>query len=98
MDDAFRRNLAAEAEIDAIFDAQDAKYLRQIVALQDEKGKAVQEKKRAMQEKKVAEQQKKKAEEKAKTALVKLARIMKATGASSDQIQQETGLIPEQYE
>jgi hypothetical protein len=34
---AVGRNLAAEGEIDAIFDAQDAKYLKQIIELQDEK-------------------------------------------------------------
>lgn len=117
-DDMFRRNLAAEEEIDAIFDAQDAKYLRQIVALQDEIEQAVQETMKAKQEKKKekqdkqralyekkqleqrmkqTEQEKKQAEEHTKAALVKLARLMKASGATSEEIKQETGLWPEGY-
>ena len=67
MDDAFRRNLAAEGEIDAIFDAQDAKYLKQIVELQDEK----------------------------KRFQIKLARLLKSSGASDEEIRNETGLDPE---
>jgi len=66
-DDAFRRNLAAEGEIDAIFDAQDAKYLKQIVELQDEK----------------------------KRFQIKLARLLKSSGATVDEIRNETGMDPE---
>lgn len=66
MDDDFRHKLAAEREIDAIFDAQEAKYLKQIVELQDEK----------------------------KQFQSKLARLMKASGASNDEIRKETGLEP----
>ncbi len=105
MDDAFRRNLAAEAELDAIFDAQDAKYLRQIVALQDEKKraldekkKALDEKKRALDEKKRALDEKKRALDGEKAALIKLARMLNAAGASSEEIRLETGLEPEVYE
>jgi hypothetical protein len=74
MDDAFRRNLAAEGEIDAIFDAQDAKYLKQIVELQDEK---------------------KRAEERERKTLIKLARLLKSSGATDEEIRKETGLGPE---
>jgi len=77
-DDAFRRNLAAEGEIDAIFDAQDAKYLKQIIELQDEK--------------KQAEEKEKQAHEREKAALIKLTRLMKASGATPDEIRKETGL------
>jgi hypothetical protein len=91
MDDGFRRNLAAEGEIDAIFDAQDAKYLQQIVALQDEN-------KQAQDEKKLAQDEKKQAQERERAALVKLARLMKASGATDEEIRKETGMDPEKNE
>jgi TolA-binding protein len=68
MDDAFRRNLAAEGEIDAIFDAQDAKYLKQIVELQDEIKRAEEEKKQAEEREKQAQEEKEKAQEREKQA------------------------------
>jgi hypothetical protein len=88
MDDAFRRNLAAEGEIDAIFDAQDAKYLKQIVELQDEK-------KRAEESEKQAQKSEKQAQERERATLIKLARLMKASGATPEEIRKETGLDPE---
>jgi hypothetical protein len=94
MDDAFRSNLAAEWEIDAIFDAQDTKYLTQILALQDETKQSKEREKLAKEKVKLAKERERQAQKREQAALLKVARLMKASGATDEEIRKETGVDP----
>jgi hypothetical protein len=98
MDDEFRRNLEAEEELDFIFDEQEAKYLKKIVEL--EKKEEKERKLKLEAQRKEEEERKLKEEEmKQKEALaLKLARYLKSTGISSQEIAKETGLSPEKLD
>jgi hypothetical protein len=98
MDDEFRRNLEAEEELDFIFDEQEAKYLQKIVEL--EKKEEKERKLKLEAQRKEEEERKLKEEEmKQKEALaLKLARYLKSTGISSQEIAKETGLSPEKLD
>jgi hypothetical protein len=78
--------------------AKDAKYLSQIVALQDEHKKIIDKTKQAMDKSKKAMDRKKKAMDEKHRALIRLAQLMKSTGASDDEIRGETGLNPSDYQ
>ena len=91
MDDNFRRQLEAEEQLDAIFDAQEAKYLKKIAEVLDEKEAAEEREQEALKQKKVAE-------EREKQTRYKLARQMNNYGASKDEIARETGLSIEDIE
>lgn len=77
-DEAFRRQLEAEEELDTIFDAQEAKYLRKIAEALNQKEAA----------EKLAEEERKQKE----TVLKKLIFQMKKNGATVAEIALETGL------
>ena len=112
MDDNFRRQLEAEEQLDAIFDAQEAKYLKMIAEVLDEKEAAEEREQEAKKSKEAAEEreqeerkqketankQKEAAEERERQALCKLARQMKNYEASKDDIVRETGLSIEDIE
>ena len=91
MDDEFRRNLEVEEEIDQIFDEQEAKYLKKIAEAEREKEAAEKREKEAEREKEAAEMRE-------KAALKKLAIQMKKVGARIEEIQQETGLSPDEIQ
>ena len=91
MDDNFRRQLEAEEQLDAIFDAQEAKYIKMIAEVLDEKEAAEEREQEALKQKKVAE-------EREKQTRYKLARQMNNYGASKDEIARETGLSIEDIE
>lgn len=95
MDDDFRRNLEAEEEIDTIFDAQEAKYQRQIAEAQrkEEIAKKREEKERNQ---KLKERNQKHKERELKESLAsKLALHLKNSGVDIQKIAEETGLSPE---
>jgi hypothetical protein len=82
MDDAFRRKLEAEEEIDIIFDEQEAKYLKQIAEAE---------------EREKTERRQKEEERRQKESLAqKLAIHMKQSGASIEDIKKETGLAADE--
>ena len=91
MDDAFRRQLEAEEELDTIFDEQEAKYLRQIAEALDQKEAA---------EKQVDEERRQKDEERRQkeVMLKKLVVQMHKYGASTQEIANETGLSLDEVE
>lgn len=84
MDDDFRRHLEAEEQLDAIFDEQEARYLRQIAEALDQK-EAAEEREREANQLKVV-------------FAIKLARQMKQYGATLNEIIEETGLPIEDVE
>jgi hypothetical protein len=111
-DETFRRNLEAEEEIDDIFDAQEAKYLKQLADSQKKEKLArrreeAQRKQKEEQRKQKEEQRKQKEEErrqkeealKQKESLaLKLAIRMKSSGASIEDIIEETELSADELD
>ncbi len=89
MDDAFRRNLEAEEEIDTIFDEQEAKYLKQITEAEEREKQA---KKREETERRQKEEERRQKE----SLALKLAIQMKQSGADIEDIIKETGLDAEE--
>ena len=91
MDDNFRRHLEAEEQLDAIFDGQEAKYLRQIA-------EALEQKEAALEQKEAEREQKEAALEQKEALAIKLARQMKKHDAPLDEIAKETGLSTDNIE
>jgi len=95
MDDTFRVQLAAEEEIDLIFDQQENKYIHKIREAEDKaeqaEAKAEQAEAKAEQERKEKEEAEAKAQE-ALQSVRNAARIMKANGIDTAVISQATGL------
>ncbi len=105
MNEEFRRQLAGEEELDAIFDQQEAKYIQQIEEERRQKDEALAKEKKAKEKEKEAKAKEKEAkakEKEAKTkekeALKKLyesVRLMKRHNISIDIIMNATGLEKE---
>ncbi len=91
LDDAFRRQLEGEEEIDAIFDEQAAKHEKKIAEVLSQKEAA---EKRAISE----QREKEEISKHSKTLAKKLAIQMKRLGASNDEIVAETGLTRDEIE
>jgi len=99
MDEAFRRNLEAEEELDTIFDEQEARYLKKIVEAEEREKEA---KKRESKERRYKEEERRQKEEALKqkehalkqneSLTLKLAIHMKKSGATIEDIIKETGL------
>ena len=83
-DEAFRRQLEAEQEIDKIFDRQEAEYLQKIAAIESEKEQERKEKEQEQNEK-IALQK-------------KSAKELKNAGIPFDKIAEITGLTVEEIE
>jgi hypothetical protein len=98
MDDDFRRQLEAEEQLDTIFDAQEAKYLRKIAEALDQKAAAEERALEERRQKEEANKQKEEANKQKEVLAIKLARQMKNYGASNDAIAKETGLSIEDIE
>jgi hypothetical protein len=112
MDDNFRRQLEAEEQLDTIFDAQEAKYLRKITEALDQKEAAELREQEERKQKEAAEireqeeriqkeeanKQKEEANKQKEVLAIKLARQMKNFGASNDAIAKETALSIEDIE
>lgn len=98
MDENFRRQLEAEEQLDTIFDAQEAKYLKKIAEALDQKEAAELREQEERKQKEEANKQREAAEVREKHALSKLARQMKNYGASNDEIARETGLSNEEIQ
>jgi len=98
MDDNFRRQLEAEEQLDAIFDAQEAKYLKKIAEVLDQKEAAVERELEERKQKEEANKQKEEANKQKEMLAIKLARQMKNYGASNDAIAKEAGLSVEDIE
>jgi len=92
MDDTFRRNLEAEEEIDTIFDEQEAKYLKQIVEAEERESIERRQKEVERKRKETALSQKEDERRQKESLAQKLAIHMKQSGASIDDIINETGL------
>jgi hypothetical protein len=84
-DEQFRRRLEVEDEIDALFNAQEAKYLKEIATAKAD----AEEAKLREEEAKLREEE---AELRASVAMLKLAKQMKKYGEELDDIVRETGL------
>lgn len=95
MDEEFHRRLLAEEEIDIIFDEQEAKYLQTINEIErqkeDERMQKEEERRLKEEEKRMKEVEKLKN----KKLSVKLAILMKKSGANTDDVKKETGLSEE---
>jgi len=98
MDDNFRRQLEAEEQLDTIFDAQEAKYLKKIAEVLDQKEAAVERELEERKQKEEANKQKEEANKQKEMLAIKLARQMKNYGASNDAIAKEAGLSVEDIE
>lgn len=99
MDEGFHRRLMAEEEIDFIFDEQETKFLRKIAdaekqiedaerQIEDAERQIEKNERQIEKEKRLREQER----ELKKTALLKLAILMKKSGAKTEKIEKETGL------
>ncbi|MDD3527954.1 MAG: hypothetical protein PHX39_13490, partial [Bacteroidales bacterium] len=88
MDEAFRRTLEAEEEIDTIFDAQEAKYLKKIAEAEAREKKAREGEKLERKQKETERRQK-------ESLALKLATYMKQRGADIEDIIKQTGLAAE---
>ena len=98
MDDAFRRQLEAEEELDTIFDEQEAKYLRQIAEALDQKEAAEKKVDEERSQKEEERRQREAAEKKNEIMLRKLVIQMHKHGASIQEIAVETGLSNDEVE
>ena len=92
MDEAFRRNLEAEEELDTIFDEQEAKYLKKIVEAEEREKEAKQNESRAKEREEKERRQKEEALKQKDSLALKLAIHMKNSGAAIEDIIKETGL------
>jgi hypothetical protein len=99
MDDDFRRNLAAEEQLDYIFGQQEMKYLKQIADAEKAKKLAEKEKlkaEKAMQaaERRELSERSQKEEERTKKIIIakELVTLLKQTGESAEIIAEKTGL------
>jgi hypothetical protein len=95
MDDNFRRQLEAEEQLDTIFDAQEAKYLRKIAEALDQKAAAEERELEEWKQKEEANKQKEEANKQKEMLAIKLARQMKKYGIPFSEISKETGLSVE---
>ena len=95
-DDDFRRQLEAEAELDNLFDEQEAKYLQQ---LRESRQREEEERRQKEEERRQKEEERRQKEEerrqKAEMAR-KLARLMKKEGVALEEIVEETGLTAQE--
>ncbi len=96
MDEKFRRNLVAEEEIDTIFDEQEAKYLEKIAEAEKVLKEARIRENELKLEKKKAEKREQQERNQKESLALKLAKFLKQSGATTQTIQKETGLTPEE--
>lgn len=95
MDETFRRTLEAEEEIDTIFDAQEAKYLKKIAEAEAREKKARKSEKLERKQKETERRQKETERRQKESLALKLATYMKQRGADIEDIIKQTGLAAE---
>lgn len=91
-DESFRRQLAAEEEIDIIFDEQEARFLKQIEEAKQKEQEAKQREQEAKQREQEAKQSELNAIQNKNELAIKLAKQLKKLGVPANEISIETGL------